>query len=216
MKKEMKPRMKRNLVEWGDSDEEGDEAENEGEFGAKANENEEAGSNGTNGAGSNGTNAAGSSGTNGAGSSGTSSPSSESHDENSSGPVQGRARRVPRWMQDYETGEGLATTVGKRIEDDAVEVCCGRWGALDDKVRCGNKGDHDADYGGRELTRGSNLNFKKKESMACDWSDEGSGRLQIRRDRDVGLGPQRVDRIDGATNRRTEWALAWVTEGGSD
>ncbi|KAA8528098.1 hypothetical protein F0562_035033 [Nyssa sinensis] len=68
--------------EAGDSDEEGVEAENEGEFGVEANKNEEASSNGTN----------------GAGSSGTSSPSSESHDENSSGPVQGRARRVPRWM----------------------------------------------------------------------------------------------------------------------
>ncbi|KAA8514987.1 hypothetical protein F0562_018226 [Nyssa sinensis] len=92
--------MASDVLEWGDSDEEGDEVENEGEFGAEANENEEAGSNGTNGAGS--------SGTNGAGSSGTSSPSSESHDENSSGPVQGRARRVPRWMQDYETREGLS------------------------------------------------------------------------------------------------------------
>ncbi|CAL2226198.1 unnamed protein product [Prunus armeniaca] len=38
----------------------------------------------------------------------TSSPSSESHDGNSSGPVEGRARRVPFWMQDYEIREGLS------------------------------------------------------------------------------------------------------------
>ena len=84
--------MASDALEWGDSEEEDDEAENEGELGVEVNENEEAGSNGTN----------------GAGSSGTSSPSSESHDENFSGPVEGRARRVPLWMQDYETGEGLS------------------------------------------------------------------------------------------------------------
>ncbi|KAJ8634972.1 hypothetical protein MRB53_009239 [Persea americana] len=80
------------VLEWGDSEEEDDEAENEGELGVEVNENEEAGSNGTN----------------GAGSSGTSSPSRESHDENFSGPVERRARRVSLWMQDYETGEGLS------------------------------------------------------------------------------------------------------------
>ncbi|CAL2265083.1 unnamed protein product [Prunus armeniaca] len=80
------------MLEWGDSEEEDDEAKNEGELGAEVNENEEVGSNGTN----------------EAGSSGTSSPSSESHDGNSSGPVEGRARRAPFWMQDYETGEGLS------------------------------------------------------------------------------------------------------------
>lgn len=80
------------VLEWGDSEEERDATENEEEFGAEANENEEAGSNSTN----------------GVGSSSTSSPSSESHDENSPGSVQGRARQVPRWMQDYETGEGLS------------------------------------------------------------------------------------------------------------
>jgi len=57
------------VLKWGDSEEEDDEAENVGELGAKVNENEEAGSNGTN----------------EAGSSGTSLPFGESPDENSSG-----------------------------------------------------------------------------------------------------------------------------------
>ena len=94
--------MASDVLEWGDSEEEG-EAENEREFGAEINENTEAGSSEVN-----ENEEAGSSGTNGAGSNDTRSPSSESHDENSLGPVQGRARQVPRWMQDYETGEGLS------------------------------------------------------------------------------------------------------------
>ena len=76
--------MTQDVLEWVDREDEGGDAENEGELGAEVNENEEAGSNGT------------------------SSPSNESHDENSSGPVEGRVRRVPSWMQDYETGEGLS------------------------------------------------------------------------------------------------------------
>lgn len=81
--------MASDMLDWGDNSEEEDD---EGELGAEVNENEKVGSNGTN----------------GAGSSGTSSPSSESRDGNSSGPVEGRARRVPFWMQDYETGDGLS------------------------------------------------------------------------------------------------------------
>ena len=76
--------MAQDVLEWADREDEGGDAENEGELGAEVNENEEAGSNGT------------------------SSPSNKSHDENSSGPVEGRVRRVPSWMQDYETGEGLS------------------------------------------------------------------------------------------------------------
>ena len=87
-----KEEMASDVLEWGDSEEEG-EAENEREFGAEINENTEAGSSEVN-----ENEEAGSSGTNGAGSSGTSSPSSESHDENSSVPVQGRPRRVSHWM----------------------------------------------------------------------------------------------------------------------
>jgi hypothetical protein len=79
------------VLKWGDSEEEDDEVENVRELGAKVNENEEAGSNGTN----------------EAGSSGTSLPFGESPDENSSGPVEGGQDEFPLWMQDYETGERL-------------------------------------------------------------------------------------------------------------
>ena len=74
--------MAQDVLEWGDHENEGDDAENEGEHRAEVSKNEEAGSNGT------------------------SSPSNESHDENSLGLVKGKVRRVPSWMQDYETGEG--------------------------------------------------------------------------------------------------------------
>lgn len=68
-----KEEMALDVLKWGDSKEEDDEAENVGELGAKVNENEEAGSNGTN----------------KAGSSGTSLPFGKSPDENSSDLVEG-------------------------------------------------------------------------------------------------------------------------------
>jgi hypothetical protein len=73
------------VLGWSDTEEEIDEAKNEGELGTKVNENEEVNSNGIH----------------EVGSSSTRTHSSVSHDENSSG--LGRARRVPLWMQDYET-----------------------------------------------------------------------------------------------------------------
>lgn len=77
----------RDVLEWGASEDEG--------VGEETNEDEEYG------AGSNGD-------LNEAYSSGTSSPFSEPHEENPTNLDEGRVRRAPLWMRDYETGECLS------------------------------------------------------------------------------------------------------------
>jgi hypothetical protein len=94
------------VLEWGDPEEEIDGAQNAQKLGTEDNENEEASSTGELRTDANENEEAFFKGMNEAGPSGTYAHSSMTHEVNPS--VSGRVRRIPPWMQDYETGENLS------------------------------------------------------------------------------------------------------------
>jgi hypothetical protein len=94
------------VLEWGDPEEETDGAQNAQKLGTEDNENKEASSTGELGTDANENGEAFFKGMNEAGPSGTYAHSSMTHEVNPS--VSGRVRRIPPWMQDYETGENLS------------------------------------------------------------------------------------------------------------
>ena len=94
-----------NVLKWGDTKEEIDKAHNAEELGIEDNENEEASLTEELGTDTNKNEEANFKGMNEASPSSTRAHSSVTRDENPS--VLGMVRRIPPWMQDYETGENL-------------------------------------------------------------------------------------------------------------
>jgi len=94
------------VLEWGDPEEKTDGAQNAQKLGTEDKENEEASSTGELGTDANENEEAFFKGMNEAGPSGTNTHSTVTHEVNPS--VSGRVRRIPPWMQDYETGENLS------------------------------------------------------------------------------------------------------------